>query len=266
MIFLKKYCIIGKDERSLNLIKKYKEEGKKLFEYSEADVIITTIPFSRDEIYINTENIQIDELVKSCKNTDKIIYTGALKNGIVEKFKANNIKYVDLMDMDELAILNAIPTAEGAIYEAIANTKYTLNGSNILITGFGRIGKVLSNMLTGFGANIFCEARNKKDIALIKAMGYNSVDLNDLNDVLPNINIVFNTIPYMIFNEDRLSLLKETTLIIDLASNPGGVDFEMASKMGINVKWALALPSKVAPDTSASYIKNIIDNLECDRD
>ena len=55
-------------------------------------------------------------------------------------------------------------------------------------------------------------------------------------------------------------------MIVDLASKPGGVDFEAARKMGIKVIWALSLPGKVAPDTAGDIIGktiiNILDEME----
>lgn len=257
-----RYCILGKDERSVNLRKLFLNENNKLVEYTEADVVITPIPFTKDNKYINTENILIEDFISQCKDKKKVIYTGALKKDMLENFENNNINFVDLMQLDELALLNAIPTAEGAICEAISNTDFTINGSNILITGFGRIGKVLANMLSSFGANILCEARKEKDIALIKAMGYNEVRLEELDTYLPSIDIVFNTIPVMVFADERLKLLKQNCLIIDLASTPGGIDFKKASELGLNVKWALALPSKYAPKTAAKYIKDTVLKLE----
>ncbi|MEG2348803.1 MAG: dipicolinate synthase subunit DpsA [Clostridia bacterium] len=261
---MKEICVLGNDNRSIFLKKMYLEEGKELLNYIDAKMIIAPIPFTKDNININNEDIIIDDLIEKCKNQSKTIYTGLVSEIIREKFEKNKINIVDLMKLDEIAILNAIPTAEGAIYEAIKNTNFTIHSSNILITGYGRIGKVLANMLKGFGANIFCEARNKKDIALIDAMGYNSIKLDDLDKYISNMNIIFNTIPCVILNQKRLDMLNKDCVIIDLASQPGGIDFQKAKELGINVIWALALPSKIAPCSAAKYLKYAIDEFEND--
>ena len=165
------------------------------------------------------------------------------------------------MEYEDVAILNAIPTAEGAISVAMEMSDITLHGSNVLVLGFGKIGKVLSKMLLGIGANVYCEARNKKDLALIKALGYNSIDLRDLDKYLPKFDYVFNTIPYLILDEIRLARLKKDVYLIDLASKPGGIDFDYAKSNGMNVTHALALPSKVAPKTAALYFKQKIEYI-----
>ena len=65
----------------------------------------------------------------------------------------------------------------------------------------------------------------------------------------------------MILTREKLSELRKESLIIDLASNPGGVDFQMAEKMGIKAIWSLGLPGKVAPQTAAEIMKESIYNI-----
>ena len=137
-------------------------------------------------------------------------------------------------------------------------TQRTIHGTKILVMGFGRVGKVLANMLKGIGAEVYCEARKNEDLAWIKAYGYNPVHLNDLNENLNKFDIIINTIPFQILDKERLELLKEDVVIIDLASNPGGVDRRVAREKGIKVIWALSLPGKVAPLTSAEFIKEAL--------
>ena len=58
--------------------------------------------------------------------------------------------------------------------------------------------------------------------------------------------------------EKRLDLVKKEAVIIDLASNPGGVDRKAAREKDLKVIWALSLPAKVAPLTSAEFIKETL--------
>ena len=68
-------------------------------------------------------------------------------------------------------------------------------------------------------------------------------------------DIVFNTVPAMIFDQDALCSLNTDATIIDLASLPGGVDKEAADRLGIKVVPALALPGKYMPETAAKIIR-----------
>ena len=49
-------------------------------------------------------------------------------------------------------------------------TDRTLHGSKILVLGYGRIGKSLSRMLKGIGADVSVEARKEEDLAWILEM------------------------------------------------------------------------------------------------
>lgn len=239
-----KIYIIGEDKRTMYLRKIYEQNICKI---ENADYIFCPIPFTKDDININNSNMSIDMLIKQIKSSNKTIISGAIKENVMNKLKENNIDVIDIMDYEEFSVKNAFATSEGAIKKAIEMTDFTLNGSNILIMGFGRIGKSLARNLEGFGANIYCEARKEKDVALIKAMGYNEVDLKDLDGNLSKMDIIFNTIPAMILNEERVKLLKEKACVIDLASVPGGVNFEELYRRKINTNWYLSVPSKDSP-------------------
>lgn len=253
-----KYYIIGEDDRTVRLRKIYLD---KIVKVEDADIVICPIPFSKDNKNINGTNISIDYLIEKLKDSKKTLVSGVINSNVMDKLRENNIDVIDIMQCEEFSIKNAAATSEGAIKKAIEMTEYTLNNSNILILGYGRIGKCLSRNLEGFGANIYCEARKLKDIALIKTMGYNEVDLVNLDKVLPDMDIIFNTIPTLILDKERVGKLKSNACVIDLASAPGGVDFEELYKRKINTCWYLAVPSKDSPYSAALYIKETLDNI-----
>ena len=120
------------------------------------------------------------------------------------------------------------------------------------------MGKVLANKLAKFGLDIYCEARKENDLAWIRAYGYKDIKLEDMKNHLCKMNIIFNTIPTKILDKSTLILLNKNTVIIDLASAPGGVDYEVANKLGIKAILASALPGKVAPLTTAEYLQEFV--------
>ncbi len=253
------FFVIGNDKRTLNIKEMLKKDDKVVDEILNANYVLAPTPFTKDNEYILGTEVLCSDIINMCKN--KILFAGAIPNSIKEKLDKNNIKYYDLMEYEEIAILNAIPTAEGAIEVAMEMSDITLCGSKVLVLGYGRIGKVLSKMLHGIGAKIYCEARKEKDLALINTMGYNSVDLSELDSFLPCFDYIFNTVPDMILDRKRLDKVKEEVCIIDVASNPGGVDFSYAESKNIKTNLALALPSKVAPKSAARYFKDKIDKI-----
>lgn len=253
------FFVIGPDKRTQNIKDILEQENRLESSIEKATVIIGPTPFSRDgETILGTE-ILISELTKSLSG--KILFAGAIKPSIKEKLIQSNVKVYDFMDYEEIAVLNAIPTAEGAIEVAMSNTDITIHGSKCLVIGYGRIGKVLSKMLTGIGAKVSCCARKKEALANAFGMGYNIVDVNNMNKDIDQYDYIFNTADAMVLNRDFLEKVSKDVYVVDLASSPGGVDYEAAKELGIRTNLALALPSKVAPKTSAKYFKDKIDEI-----
>ena len=275
------YAIIGGDLRIVELAKKLKNDGNevKTFGLEQADlqteniiicntleqaleksqIIIGPTPFSSDGIYINTpfskEKISIQYLLSNIEN--KLFIAGAISPEVY-RISKNEENVIDIMKQEELTILNVISTAEGAIEVAMSNTNKILHGSKILIMGFGRIGKILAKKLEALSCIVTCSARKNEDFAWIKAYGYKAINTNDLGKNLSEYDIIINTIPQLILNKERLEYIRKETLLIDLASKPGGIDTKIAKQKGIKTIWALALPGKVAPVTTAEFIKNTI--------
>ena len=71
-----------------------------------------------------------------------------------------------------------------------------------------------------------------------------------------NLNIVFNTVPSLLIDENLIKKANKNCLIIDLASSPGGVDFKAAEREGITAISALSLPAKTAPKAAAELFVN----------
>ncbi len=224
------------------------------------NMVIGPIPLSKDGIQINTpfsiQNITLQELFS--KLQERTFLAGSIKKEVYDLATSEKVKIIDILEREELVVLNTIATAEGAIQIAMEETIKTLHGSNVLLLGFGRVGKTVAHMLQAIGANVYCEARKEEDFAWMKIYGYKPIKLTELKEKLGYFDIIINTIPTLILKKEELSYIKKDCLLIDLASKPGGIDIEEAKKQGIKAIWALALPGKVAPLTSAEYIKETI--------
>ncbi len=281
MFDINKFCIIGGDKRQIYLGNSMIKDGKNVTfccfdkclepvdDYSrletavsKSDCVILPVPLSRDGKNLFTplgsRVIALDQDFCDIIG-DKTIFTSnsrlLLSTGNYEKERV-----YDYLDREELAVLNAVPTAEGAVEIAMRNYKKTINASNCLVTGYGRIGKVLSKMLAALGANVTVSARKLNDLTWIRLNGYNPIHTEEIS---PGscFDLIFNTVPSMIFDENTLRKTSQNTLLIDLASAPGGVDAEAAERLGIKVISALSLPGKVAPETAGEIIKNTVYNI-----
>ncbi len=185
--------------------------------------------------------------------------------GMAEKLKATsrlweNNEIYDYSESEEFKIGNALLTAEGALGTAMREFGGTVHGSRCLVAGFGRIGKTLAYMLRGIGADVAVSARKRTDLSWIKTYGYRPVPAGSMC-AAGRYDIIFNTVPEVIFDKGTLGALDKNTLIIDLASPPGGVDMEAARECKIKTVAALSLPGKTAPEAAGEIIKNIIYNI-----
>ena len=229
-----------------------------------SDVVIGPLPCSNDNETLNAPfhpgRIYINDVFKQLKKS-QIFLGGHISEKLLHLSEINNVYTIDYLKREEMAVLNAIPTSEGAIQIAMEELPITLHGCKSMILGFGRIGKTLAKMLTGLGCKVYVEARKYSDIAWIKNYGYIPVHIEQLEDYLNGMEVVFNTIPNIILDSKQLKNINKECLIIDLASKPGGVDLEQAKTMGLKTIWALSLPGKVAPLTAAQAIKETVYNI-----
>jgi dipicolinate synthase subunit A len=234
-----------------------------------ADIILLGLPSSADQTTIfapmHNEKLPFTALLSSMR-PGSLLLGGRLDTHWCSELDKKGIFYYDYFLREELAILNAVPTAEGAIEIAMSELPTTICGSNFLITGFGRIAKCLAKMLHGIGANVCIAARSYKDLAWAQALGYQNIHISTLAEHVARFDVITNTVPHRIIDNNVLSSMNNDALIIDLASKPGGVDMSCAKSLGRKVIWALSLPGRVAPLTAGTIISttviNIINELE----
>lgn len=280
------FLVVGGDLRQIHMARKLQSEGFRvtvacsskeilddcfiecvtLTEKNTAavDCIILPVPLSNDGKTLHTplydEVIILEDLIRMIPENTRV-FGGLISDPIKELFHNAKIDLTDYLQREELALMNAIPTAEGAIEIALREMPITLFGCHVLVTGFGRIAKVLLKQLSALGAHVTICARKCEDLTLSKIMGATPVHLSDLSETLCGYDLIINTVPAMIFTRENLSKIKPGTLVIDLASKPGGIDFEAAKQLSVQVIWALSLPGKVAPVTAGEYISSTILNI-----
>lgn len=230
---------------------------------TESDAVIFPLPSVRADGSINTPFsdttvILDDEEINALLRKPVFV---AMREKFVKAYpKLKDARMFDYASKEEFSILNALPTAEGAIECAMAHYEGTISGSRCLIVGFGKIGKILAKTLKALDADVTVCARKESDFAYISALGMKSRNTQKLKSV-QGYDIVFNTVPVMIFDKALLMNTDRNTLLIDLASLPGGIDFEAAHKFNTDAVRALSLPGKCAPKTAGEIIKTTVFNI-----
>lgn len=226
-----------------------------------ADCVILPLPVTVEEGILNTplsdQKLPVRTLMDAL-HPGQMVCAGRVTPSLRAMAEERGLKLMDYFAREELAIKNAVPTVEGAIQIAMEELPTTIFGTRVLVIGYGRLGKLLAHRLKGLGARVTVSARKYNDLAWIEAYGYWSEHTEQLDGWLGGYQLIINTVPAAVLDGARLHDLDEGTLVIDLASRPGGVDMEAASRLGVKVIQALSLPGRVAPVTAGAAIRDTI--------
>ena len=226
----------------------------------KADYLLLPLPVTTDGKTLNTplwDGVVLLEEIDATITSDTVVFGGMLKPGLFAERK----NLFDYAKQEDFLVKNAQITAEGALNLAISETSFSVYGSKVLITGYGRIGKILSRLCHAMGAKTYVAARKQSDLSWIQLSGCHPLRYDGLEDCLEEFDLVFNTVAAPVFGHRQLSRLRKDCLVIDLASVPGGIHWEAAKELGVRTIWALSLPGKVAPCSSGKIISETVVNL-----
>lgn len=244
------------------MIKDICNQGSSLKEtISTSCVLVSATPFSKDGIAIPSLTSTTDLTINNFMNSlykEHTLFAGMIPNKVKSYCEKAQILYFDFMEEDSLAISNGIATAEGAIMEAISKSTGNLHKSNTLVLGFGRCAKILAHKLDGLDAHVTICARRDADLAYADSIGYDSCYLKNLSGMISSFDYIFNTVPALVLPKELLCRISQNTTIIDLASNPGGLDYKAAEKLNLNASLSLGIPGKVAPKASAQILADYV--------
>lgn len=212
------------------------------------------------------------ELV-NCKGP-LFVFAGAVSGEWKDFLESNGIAYVDFMQLPEVVEGNAIITAEATVAEILLASKKSICQQKILVTGYGCCGKPIAFLLRAMGAEVTVAARREKVREEIRQDGFEAVEFAggeqgfelpdktknhlSIKDIVAEIDTVVNTVPSLVITEEIIEKMSKESLIVDIASSPGGTDFVAAEKHGITAKLALGLPGIYTTSSSAELLKNAI--------
>lgn len=279
--------VMGGDARFLEVIKTLADEGVTIFaagfgNYRFSDSSIhhadldhldlgkidaITLPVAGSdtsgeiEVDYDSQPLFISEKVLKKTPDHCAVYTGTSNNFLEKITKATNRKLVELFARDDMAVYNSIPTAEGALKLAMEETDVTIHGANVMVLGFGRVGMTVARLFAAVGASVKVAARKPSALARAKEMGLTPVKMDEIKEKAGEAAIFINTVPHLILDKDFINNMRPTSLILDLASKPGGTDFKFAEEKGIKALHALGLPGKNAPKTAGEIIGRVLIGL-----
>ena len=220
---------------------------------ARADVILFPLP-------LDESRTPLAQLLRAAK-PGAFALGGRLSAQAVEIARQAGVELADYFARPELAVYNAIPTAEGCIGILLQQRTRTLWGAEVLVLGFGPVGQALAVRLSALGAGVTVCARRPEQRALAESLGLRAAPLTALAGLAPAFDTVVNTIPAPV-----LARLRSGSLIVDLASKPGGTDFAAAARRGHRAIHALSLPAACAPETAGEAVARTVQTMLQERE
>lgn len=277
MLKIKSFAVLGGDLRQKYLAQYLMENGYQVNTFGEqldgavrystvkdcirsSDAVVLPLPITKDNKFIygneEIESIPLSNILNDSLRR-RVVFGGMANETVLGFVENNHVDFYDYFLMDDMTVKNAFATAEGAMAIAIQNTKTTIYESKVLVAGYGRIARALTKLLVAFGADVTVALRSSAQAEWAKLEGAKTISFEELSGH-ENFDLVFNTVPHIVFTKSELSGMDGNTLLIDLASFPGGVDLHQAKSQGINVITASALPSRFSPKSAGKFIAQSI--------
>ncbi len=225
-----------------------------------SSVIVGGIPFEKNGCLYTEQDIPEISLaeLQRCLRKHQKVFGGVIPESFRRLCEEREIDCYDFMKEEHLAIYNAIATAEGAILEALSHKDTQLHQSSVLVLGYGKCGKVLADKLKGLSACVTVTSSDVKELALASSLGFATLPLSQLQQKICCFEYLFNTIPACILTAHCLESMNKDSVIIDIASNRIGVDYECAKALKLQALYCPGLPGKYAGQSCATYLVDYV--------
>lgn len=276
-----KFAVIGGDKRSCLLCALLRRDGHRVSSFAleraelpeeipkesclqgavyGADCVILPVPTERGGL-LNAPFSDIKTATRELLPAlwqGQLLFGGMLDEEFCAEAAADGIFAFDIMKDADFTAGNAAITAECALSMLISATDRALYNSRVLVTGWGRIAKHLAFRLASCGAEVCIAARRPVHLAMAQSLGFETVSIDSMDCVLSSFDFIVNTVPARIFTQTELCCAESGTVIMELASKPGGFDRSFAENIGLHTINAPGLPGKNAPLSAAELMRDSI--------
>ncbi len=276
-----RFAVVGGDRRSALLCRLLCRDGHKVLSFAleqaalpeeipradclqgciyGADCVVLPTPAEKGGLLnapLSAETLPMAEVMNALWK-GQLVIGGKFSEASCRTAIRGKLLLEDLMGRADFVTGNAALTAEGALELLLANSERSLWGGRALVTGFGRIGKLLALRLKGLGAEVTVAARHPGDRALARAAGCRALEYAALEGEIGDFDFLVNTVPARVITEAILCCVSPEAVLLELASPPGGFDRSLAENIGLKALAAPGLPGKSAPYSAALLMRDTI--------
>jgi dipicolinate synthase subunit A len=149
---------------------------------------------------------------------------------------------------------NALLTAEALISLLMQTLPCALDGAEIGVAGYGRIGSVFARYLTALGAKVTVFARRPETRLQAEKEGITALSFEELRNRCGLFRTLVNTVPAPVLGREALMNLPRECVLIEVAGAPYGIEEAAAEELGFTYIPAPGLPGKYAPESAGAAI------------
>ena len=191
-------CVKNRDARQQYLAQMLLEDGcqvtlceEKCRELGEYELVLLPVV---------TAKLDLKQMICQLQKGQRV-FGGNLPEFFQDACMEKGVSCYDYMEEETIAVKNAVATAEGAIAEAICFSEETLYGAKVLVTGYGRCGRVLADRLCGMRCEVTVLEQEPEKRAIAEISGCHSVQ--NIEEILTEhtageYRFLFHTIPVKI--------------------------------------------------------------------
>lgn len=143
------------------------------------------------------------------------LYVGSASKEWLVPFQNKQLTIHHYLQEELFIWQNAHITAEAFLKEFYKETERMVRGASFYIAGFGRVGKMVAQLVQSLGGEVTIVARQASQLAEAKMLGYDSCSIDEVSSYEGSYMV--NTIPAKWLRAEKSKAL----FIFDLASMPG---------------------------------------------
>lgn len=251
---------LGNERRACPLLPEFHrvKTAKSFSEMAEdCQVLAGSVPFSK---YLAAKEGFGDTLCAQMR-AGQHFFAGGIPKNLADALKSKGVLVTDYLAQEGFLERNAELTAQGCVAEVILAYKKRMQHAKVLVAGFGFCGKEIARKMRGVGAEVTVCVRRMQSAWEAYEEGFAIGYYEQLHDLLPSMEIVINTVPAQVFPESRLRSVRAGTLLVEIASAPGGFLPETAKSLGLQVILCPGLPGKYVPAGAAQAMADCIEAM-----
>lgn len=235
------------------------QHQEELAQVAQGDIVVFPVPASTRQGKIpGGETVMSARVAAERVPENGLVMVGKTDENMELIAKNKHWRMLRPLEDPAFSAANAMPSAEGAVFAAMAHVPFTIKGSSFGIIGFGNLGQELAKTLLKLGAVVYVAARRQESRHEAQRLGCIAFPMNGLPQMASQVQCLFNTIPFQVAGESTLGALPKDALAIELASAPYGIDLELAKEMGIKTLLEPGIPGRYAPQTAGEILANYL--------